>query len=69
MTPPTIKPAPALEPLLSIEDAARALNCSRRTIEAMRAGGRFAPADCHIGRSPRWRRSTVDAWINAGGTK
>jgi len=69
MSAPTIQPAPAIESLLSMNDVARALNCSRRTLEAMRAGGRFAPADCFIGRSPRWRRSTVDAWISAGGSR
>lgn len=69
MTPPTIKPGPAIESLMSLNDVAKALACGRRTLEAMRAGGRFAPADCHIGRSPRWKPETIRAWIDQGGSR
>jgi len=69
LTPPTIRPAPALEPLLSMNDVAEALNCARRTLEAMRAGGRFPRPDAMIGRSPRWKPETIRAWIAQGGTK
>jgi len=61
------KTASALEPLLSMNDVARALNCSRRTLESMRAGGRFPRPDVSIGRSPRWKPDTIRAWIDAGG--
>lgn len=69
MTPPTIKSAPAIEPLLSMNDVAAALNCSRRTLEAWRAGKRFPRPDAMIGRSPRWKPETVRDWIGQGGTK
>ncbi|MDG3006082.1 helix-turn-helix transcriptional regulator [Paludisphaera mucosa] len=60
--------APAfLEPLLSIEDLAAALSCSRRLVERMRAAGKLPRPDLHVGRMPRWRRSTFVQWIAQGG--
>lgn len=61
--------APTVEPLLSMNDVAGALRCSRRTLESMRAGGRFAPADCFIGRSPSWKPETIRDWIGKGGSR
>ena len=58
--------APVL--LWSLNAVAKALSTSRRQIEYLRAAGQFPPPDARIGRSPRWRPATIDAWINAGGT-
>ena len=59
---------PTIEPLLRMDDIAKLLACSRRTLEQMRSGGRFPRPDAMIGRSPRWRAETVRAWIAAGGS-
>jgi excisionase family DNA binding protein len=57
-----------IEPLLSIDDLAGILNCSRPTIERMRAAGRLPRADLHVGRrSPRWKPETIRRWIETGG--
>jgi len=58
----------SIEPLLTMNDVARALACSRRTLEQMRSGGRFPRPDAMIGRSPRWEPETVRAWVKAGGS-
>lgn len=59
----------ATEPLLTVADITAALGCSRRWLEQARAGGRFPVPDCQVGRHPRWRRSTVSAWIARGGSR
>jgi predicted DNA-binding transcriptional regulator AlpA len=58
----------AIEPGLSIDDLARALNGSRSTIERMRAGGTLPSPDYHLGagsrKSPRWLPATIRRWID-----
>ena len=55
--------APA--PLLSIDGIAEYLGVSRRTIERDRSAGRLPEPDKIAGRKmPRWRRSTIEAWID-----
>lgn len=56
-----------MEPLLSIADLARVLNCSRRVVEGLRSAGRLPKPDLKIGKMPRWRPDTVRAWIEKGG--
>lgn len=56
-----------LHPLLSIKKVAAALDCSRRVFERLRASGRFPKPDLLLGRMPRWRRETVQRWIENGG--
>lgn len=68
----TARPEPAAsvrEPLLSVRDVCRILACCRRSVEKHRAAGRFPKPDCHVGRSPRWERTTLDAWIAEGGSR
>lgn len=61
----TMEAAP-ISPLLKVEEVARLLSCSRRELERMRAAGRFPAPDLTIGvRSPRWRASSVEAWIQS----
>jgi predicted DNA-binding transcriptional regulator AlpA len=66
-TPRPEVPAPGLEPLLSIVDLAAILRCSRRVVERMRSAGKVPRPDLHVGRMPRWKASTIHAWINSGG--
>lgn len=66
------KPGPAVDPLIDIKSIALWLGCPRETVETMRQAGKFPPPDCRLGltgRALRWRRSTVDRWIDAGGVK
>lgn len=56
-----------LEPLASINDLARVLATSRRTIERMRADGKLPPPDILVGSMPRWMPSTIRHWIEEGG--
>jgi predicted DNA-binding transcriptional regulator AlpA len=59
--------AAAITPLLRISDLVRFLVCDRRTIERLRASGKLPRPDLSIGRSPRWRASTIQAWVERGG--
>ncbi len=63
--------ASAIEPLLRNEDLPRVVNCSDRTILRLRAAGAFPKPDLLVGtgsrKSPRWRASTIRAWIERGG--
>jgi hypothetical protein len=56
-----------IEPMLSIDDLAAILSCSRRLIERMRTAGRVPQPDLHVGRMPRWRPETIRRWIAEGG--
>jgi hypothetical protein len=64
--PGRIMPA-GLEPMLSIDELAALLNCSRRLIERMRSAAKLPPPDLHVGRMPRWTPTTIQAWIVKGG--
>jgi predicted DNA-binding transcriptional regulator AlpA len=60
--------ASLIEPLLRIGDLARRLACDRRTVDRMRSSGCLPKADLLVGRrSPRWKKSTIEDWIDAGG--
>jgi hypothetical protein len=56
-----------IEPLLSLDDLAAILKCSRRLLERMRSAGKVPRPDFMVGRCPRWKRSTLAAWIETGG--
>ncbi len=68
---PEARPARALpvgiEPMLSLDDVAAWLNCSRRVIERMRSAGKVPKPDIKIGKMPRWRVETIRRWIERGG--
>jgi len=51
--------------LITAPQLARRLNCSTRTIYRLAASGRM-PKPVRLGALVRWRRSTIDAWIDAG---
>jgi excisionase family DNA binding protein len=50
-----------------LDEVAKLLGVSRRTIERERAAGRFPKPDLWIGRTPLWRRETLVQWIAEGG--
>jgi excisionase family DNA binding protein len=56
--------AALLAPLLSVDDLARTLNASRRTIERMRSAGKLPRPDLLIGKMPRWKQSTIREWLD-----
>ena len=56
---------PALDPLLSIDDLARVLNCGRRSVERLLSAGRLPRPDIRLGRMPRWRPATIRDWIDS----
>jgi predicted DNA-binding transcriptional regulator AlpA len=64
---PGLTPAADIEPLLRQSDLPRVLSCSLRTVERLRVSGKLPRPDLHLGRSPRWKRSTISAWIAGGG--
>jgi len=63
-----------IEPLLTPDDLARILQCTRRTVERMRSGGLIPAPDLLLGvpgkkphgRFPRWRAQTIRQWIKGG---
>lgn len=59
--------ADQIEPLLRMVDLERILACSRRTLERLKITGRLPKPDMSVGRSPRWKRTTIEAWISKGG--
>ena len=56
-----------LERLCTVKDWALALCVSVPTIERLRHNKKIPPPDVMIGRLPRWRPSTIRAWIESGG--
>jgi hypothetical protein len=56
-----------IEPLISIDELVRILNCSRRWLERERSAGRAPRPDFMAGRCPRWKLETVRRWIEGGG--
>jgi hypothetical protein len=55
-----------IEPMLSIDDLAHILKCSRRWLEGQRSAGKVPRPDFMAGRCPRWRPSTIRTWIGEG---
>jgi hypothetical protein len=58
-----------IEPMLGLDDLATILKCSRRWLERARSAGRVPKPDFMAGRCPRWKPSTIRAWIEAGGRR
>jgi hypothetical protein len=56
-----------IEPMLSLDDLAIILKCSRRWLERERSAGRVPKPDFMAGRCPRWRAETIRRWIGEGG--
>ena len=61
--PPAVDGPGDLDGLLSARRVRELLDCPDRTLRRWIAGGLFPPADLRIGTSLRWRRSTVQGFI------
>ena len=49
---------------LRLDDVAKALGLSRRTLERERSAGRLPSPDLTIGRMPLWRLQTISRWLD-----
>ena len=65
----TPAPPPAARMVLRLDDLVELLGVSRRTIERERSAGRFPRPDLSIGKAPLWKPATIQAWVDAGGSK
>jgi predicted DNA-binding transcriptional regulator AlpA len=64
----TVDAGLVIERLLSINDLARIMGCSRRAVERMRSTGKLPPPTLLIGsKCPRWKPQVIRNWIEAGG--
>ena len=69
---PPGRPAPpdTIEPLLTITTLAAYLAVDARTVHRMLAAGKLPGPDLRVGigprGAPRWRRSTIDRWVESG---
>jgi excisionase family DNA binding protein len=62
-TPPAA--AEGFAALLCVDDVAKLLRCSPRTVYRLSDAGRM-PAPCRLGALVRWPRAAIDGWIAAG---
>ncbi len=53
------------EMLMKVKQLAEALKVSERQVWKLRSSGRL-PEPVRLGRSVRWRRNEIEAWIRAG---
>lgn len=51
--------------LLTVGDLAEMLNTSPRSVYRFNAEGKV-PASLRLGQQPRWRRTEIESWIEAG---
>jgi len=51
--------------LMTINDVARLLNCSTRTVYRLNDAGRM-PRSVRLGSLVRWNRSEIEQWITDG---
>ena len=60
-------PHAAPDPLWSMNDISTYLSVDRRTVERLRASGKFPAPTLVVGRLPRWSPRTVRDWAENGG--
>jgi len=51
--------------MLTVEQVARMLNCSTRTVYRLNSAGRM-PRPVRLGALVRWRRAAIEQWIAEG---
>jgi len=51
------------QPMLSLDDLAQLFGIAKRTVHTWRASGDLPKPDLSIGKTVRWRWSTIDQWI------
>ena len=59
-------PQQVLKLALSVEEVAQLLSISRAHVWRLHSSGRI-PRPVRLGRSVRWDRKTLEAWLEAGG--
>lgn len=52
-----------IAPMLTLQDLACMLGLSKRTVAAWRAEGYLCEPDVEHGKTLRWKRETVEAWL------
>lgn len=60
-----VRTRPTVVKLLTAGDVCAILSRSKRWLERSRLQGRFPAPDYQLGRYPRWKPSTVQAWLDA----
>lgn len=65
----TTTPAAPARLVYRLDDLVELLGVSRRTLERERSAGRFPRPDLQIGKAPLWKPATIQAWVDAGGSK
>jgi len=53
-----------LDQLVDTRDVMSALRISRRTLQRLLESGKFPRPDRRVGRGLRWKRETIQVWIN-----
>jgi len=53
-----------LDALLSPSEFAQLLGIGRRTFQSWRAAGKLPTPDLHEGKIIRWRRTTIQSWLD-----
>lgn len=61
---PKISPPDGVNILLTPEQVCMSLSCSMTELRRRIANGEFPKNESPQGKDPRWRLSTVNAWIN-----
>lgn len=56
---------PGPESMLSLKDVAQLLGIAKRTLHTWRASGELPKPDLKIGKTVRWRRTTIENWISS----
>ena len=62
-TPPIMRLASRLD------EVASSVGISRRTLERLRAAGKFPRPDLKVGKLPLWSRETLATWMKEGGSR
>ena len=55
----------AVPAMLTVDQVARVLGCSPRTVRRLTDAGRM-PRPVHLGSLIRWPRETIESWISQG---
>lgn len=57
--------SPEPQSMLSLDDVAQLLGIAKRTLHTWRASGELPKPDLKIGKTVRWRRTTIENWISS----
>lgn len=65
--PVTISPADPPRLTYRLHEIHKCIGVSRRTLERLRAAGRFPAPDVQVGKIPLWSAETLQRWVKGGG--